>query len=225
MFPPSVPNNRPRVRPITCLGSGPAFGDASLDAALDSDQSRWICSLTFSSRQPPLGDLLQRGILGPVVRHSRVARSRAAAELDAFADTSSSFTCSATAALTFSWKTATKLPCAPATSSRSRTEIRTSSAAAARPADRSAGGAPGARWPRGSSSRRGAAVREPSRFICGFLACEPRLARSFLDGLPPLIVVNVKDDPAGQWLENSLRFSVAEACRHEPAPRHADEAV
>jgi AraC-like DNA-binding protein len=55
-----------------------------------------------------------------------------------------------------------------------------------------------------------------SRFICGFLACEPRLSRSFLDGLPPVLVVNVRHDTAGQWLENSLKFSVAEAVRKRP---------
>jgi len=55
-----------------------------------------------------------------------------------------------------------------------------------------------------------------ARFICVFLACEPRLSRSFLDGTPPLLVVNVRDDAAGQWLENSLKFSVAEAARRRP---------
>jgi len=51
----------------------------------------------------------------------------------------------------------------------------------------------------------------PSRFICGFLACDPLLSRAFLGGLPPLIKVSIRDDPSGQWLENSLKFSVAEA--------------
>jgi AraC-like DNA-binding protein len=50
-----------------------------------------------------------------------------------------------------------------------------------------------------------------SRFICGFLACDPQLGQTFLGGLPPLIKVNIRDDPSGQWLENSLRFSVNEA--------------
>jgi AraC-like DNA-binding protein len=51
----------------------------------------------------------------------------------------------------------------------------------------------------------------PSRFICGFLACEPQLCETFLGGLPPIVKVNIRDDPSGQWLENSLRFSVGEA--------------
>jgi AraC-like DNA-binding protein len=58
---------------------------------------------------------------------------------------------------------------------------------------------------------RGGGGGPPSRFICGFLACDPRLGRSFLGGLPPLLKVNIRTDPAGQWLESSLRFSVNEA--------------
>lgn len=50
-----------------------------------------------------------------------------------------------------------------------------------------------------------------SRFICGFLACDPQLSQAFLGGLPRIIKLNIRDDPSGQWLENSLRFSVTEA--------------
>jgi len=52
---------------------------------------------------------------------------------------------------------------------------------------------------------------EITRFVCGFLACEPRLSQVFLAGLPPILKVHVADDPSGQWLENSIRFSVGEA--------------
>jgi AraC-like DNA-binding protein len=55
----------------------------------------------------------------------------------------------------------------------------------------------------------------PCRFICGFLACDPQLSQAFLGGLPPLIKVNIRDDPSGQWLENSLRFSVTQAASRE----------
>jgi len=55
----------------------------------------------------------------------------------------------------------------------------------------------------------------PSRFICGFLACDPQLGQAFLGGLPPVIKVNIRDDPSGQWLENSLRFSVTQAANRE----------
>lgn len=60
-----------------------------------------------------------------------------------------------------------------------------------------------------------------SRFICGFLACDPQLSQGVLAGLPPLIKVNIRDDPSGQWLENSLRFSVTEAA----AAREGAEAM
>jgi AraC-like DNA-binding protein len=54
-----------------------------------------------------------------------------------------------------------------------------------------------------------------SRLICGFLSCDPLLAPAFLSGLPRVIRINIRDDPSGQWLENSLQFSVAQAARRE----------
>ncbi len=49
------------------------------------------------------------------------------------------------------------------------------------------------------------------RFICGFMACDLQLSRTFLASLPPAIKVNIHDDPSGRWLEDSLKFSVLEA--------------
>ena len=54
-----------------------------------------------------------------------------------------------------------------------------------------------------------------SRFICGYLACDPHLSQAFLTGLPSLIRLNIRDDVSGQWLENSLRFSVAQAASRD----------
>ena len=54
------------------------------------------------------------------------------------------------------------------------------------------------------------------RFICGYLACDPKLCRTVLGGLPPLIRINIRDDSSGRWLENSLKFSVAQAANREP---------
>jgi AraC-like DNA-binding protein len=51
---------------------------------------------------------------------------------------------------------------------------------------------------------------EITRFVCGFMACEPRLSQVFLAGLPKILKVHVANEPSGQWLENSIRFSVAE---------------
>jgi AraC-like DNA-binding protein len=55
-----------------------------------------------------------------------------------------------------------------------------------------------------------------TRFICGFLACDPELSQAALGGLPPLVRVNIRDEASGNWLENSLRFSVNQAAAREP---------
>ena len=53
------------------------------------------------------------------------------------------------------------------------------------------------------------------------MACEPRLSRVFLSGLPPRIQSQLRNDASGRWLENSIRFSVDEA----DASRAGGEAV
>ena len=62
---------------------------------------------------------------------------------------------------------------------------------------------------------------EITKFVCGFMACDPRLSQVFLSGLPPLFKVSIRDDASGRWLENSIRFSVNEA----DASRAGGEAV
>ena len=52
---------------------------------------------------------------------------------------------------------------------------------------------------------------EITRFVCGYLACEPRLSEPFLAGLPPLLKVHIAQEPSGRWLEHSIRFSVGDA--------------
>jgi len=52
---------------------------------------------------------------------------------------------------------------------------------------------------------------EITRFVCGFMACEPRLSHVFLSGLPPVFKVSIRNDASGGWLENSIRFSVDQA--------------
>lgn len=49
---------------------------------------------------------------------------------------------------------------------------------------------------------------EVTQFVCGFMACEPRLSKIFLAGLPPVFKVNIREDESGRWLENAIRFSV-----------------
>jgi len=50
-----------------------------------------------------------------------------------------------------------------------------------------------------------------TKFVCGYMACEPRLSRVFLSGLPPVFKVSIRNDASGRWLENSIRFSVDQA--------------
>jgi AraC-like DNA-binding protein len=52
---------------------------------------------------------------------------------------------------------------------------------------------------------------EITKFVCGFMACDPRLSQVFLSGLPRLFKVSIRNDASGRWLENSIRFSVNEA--------------
>jgi AraC-like DNA-binding protein len=49
---------------------------------------------------------------------------------------------------------------------------------------------------------------EITRFVCGYMACEPRLSRILLAGLPPAFKISIRDEPTGAWIENSIRFSV-----------------
>jgi AraC-like DNA-binding protein len=52
---------------------------------------------------------------------------------------------------------------------------------------------------------------EVTKFVCGYMACDPRLSESILAGLPKMVVVHVANEPSGEWLKNSIRFSVDEA--------------
>ena len=55
-----------------------------------------------------------------------------------------------------------------------------------------------------------------TRLVCGYLACDARLARMLLAGLPPLVKVNVRGSNAGAWLEASLRYALSEARSPRP---------
>jgi AraC-like DNA-binding protein len=52
---------------------------------------------------------------------------------------------------------------------------------------------------------------ELTNFVCGYMACDPALSDVILAGLPSMLVVNIANDSAGQWLANSIQFSVREA--------------
>lgn len=55
-----------------------------------------------------------------------------------------------------------------------------------------------------------------TRLVCGYLACDARLARLLLAGLPSLVRVNVRGSNAGTWVEASVRYALAEARSPRP---------
>jgi len=55
-----------------------------------------------------------------------------------------------------------------------------------------------------------------TRLVCGYLACDARLARMLLAGLPALVRVNVRGSNAGSWLEASVRYALAEVRSPRP---------
>ncbi|MCC6366044.1 MAG: AraC family transcriptional regulator [Bryobacterales bacterium] len=52
---------------------------------------------------------------------------------------------------------------------------------------------------------------EMTRFVCGYMACDPFLSKPILTGLPPVFKVNIRTDRSGQWLETSILHLVEEA--------------
>lgn len=74
------------------------------------------------------------------------------------------------------------------------------------------------RRPRQLSYGGGGAV---TRLVCGYLACDARLAGMLLTGLPSVVRVNVRGSAAGSWLESSVRYALAEA----RSPRPGGEGV
>ena len=70
-----------------------------------------------------------------------------------------------------------------------------------------------ARRPRQLAYGGGGAV---TRLVCGYLACDARLAAMLLAGLPALVRVSVRGSNAGIWLEASVRYALAEARSPRP---------
>jgi hypothetical protein len=50
-----------------------------------------------------------------------------------------------------------------------------------------------------------------TRFVCGYLTCDPLLCGPILESLPPLLKVNIRTDRSGHWLEQSILHLVEEA--------------
>ena len=70
-----------------------------------------------------------------------------------------------------------------------------------------------ARRPRQMAYGGGGAI---TRLVCGYLACDARLARMLLAGLPSVVRVNVRGSNAGMWLESSVRYALDEARSPRP---------
>jgi AraC-like DNA-binding protein len=52
---------------------------------------------------------------------------------------------------------------------------------------------------------------EVSRFVCGYLTCDPYLCQPILNGLPAVFKVNIRSDRSGHWLETSIMHLLDEA--------------
>jgi AraC-like DNA-binding protein len=57
---------------------------------------------------------------------------------------------------------------------------------------------------------------EETQLICGYLACDAGLIRPVLAGLPRVVRVHIRDDAAGEWLENSIVHAVDRATASVP---------
>ena len=49
-----------------------------------------------------------------------------------------------------------------------------------------------------------------TRIICGYLGCERHAENLFLGGLPAILKANVRDSPAGAWVESAIRHCAGE---------------
>lgn len=52
---------------------------------------------------------------------------------------------------------------------------------------------------------------ELTKLVCGYMACDPSLTEVVLEAMPSMFVVNIANDAAGEWLANSIQFSVRAA--------------
>jgi AraC-like DNA-binding protein len=52
---------------------------------------------------------------------------------------------------------------------------------------------------------------QTSRFVCGYMTCDPHISRPILSSLPHVFKVNIRTDRSGQWLESSILHLVDEA--------------
>jgi len=60
---------------------------------------------------------------------------------------------------------------------------------------------------------------ELTHFVCGFMFCDRDLSALLFSGLPPLLRINIRDAQSGSWLENALRFAIAQTGAPGPGGR------
>jgi AraC-like DNA-binding protein len=57
---------------------------------------------------------------------------------------------------------------------------------------------------------------DATRIVCGYLACDKRLAEPILRSLPRLLKVSMRDGGTAAWVRSSIKFSVAESASARP---------
>jgi AraC-like DNA-binding protein len=57
---------------------------------------------------------------------------------------------------------------------------------------------------------------EATRFICGYMVCDPRLIQPVLAALPRVVTVSLRGLDQGRWLEASVQHAVNEATSPQP---------
>jgi AraC-like DNA-binding protein len=57
---------------------------------------------------------------------------------------------------------------------------------------------------------------ETTRIVCGFLACDRRLAEPILLSLPRMLKVSMRDGGTAAWVQGSIRYSVLESASSRP---------
>jgi len=55
-----------------------------------------------------------------------------------------------------------------------------------------------------------------TRIVCGFLACDGRLAEPILLSLPRLLKVSMREGGTAAWVQSSIRYSVTESASSRP---------
>jgi AraC-like DNA-binding protein len=55
-----------------------------------------------------------------------------------------------------------------------------------------------------------------TRIVCGYLACDNRLAEPILANLPRLLKVSMRDGSTAAWIRSSIQYSVAQSASSRP---------